>query len=285
MQTSTVTGVKSLNDANTGKIGAPPSGKSASIEVKNVSKVYETSTGDEIVALDNVSIQIPARQFVSIVGPSGCGKSTLLMMISGLIPLSSGGIYLDGELVDRPHPKIGVVFQKDLLLEWRRVIDNILLPVEIKRWGRANYVENAERLLAQVGLKGYGMRYPDELSGGMRQRVSICRALVQSPGLLMMDEPFGALDALTREQMNTDLQRLWVNLGNTVVFITHSIDEAVFLSDRVLVMSPRPGRVQLDLEIKLPRPRTASRRADQAFVKYVDQIRRVFEDNGILTES
>jgi NitT/TauT family transport system ATP-binding protein len=264
--------------------GSARGDKRVAIKVTNVSKTYETSFGDDITALDSVNIDIPAGQFVSIVGPSGCGKSTLLMMISGLVQVSTGEIFLDGKLVNRPHPDIGVVFQKDLLLEWRRVIDNILLPVEIKRWGRARYVENAEQLLAQVGLAGYGARYPDELSGGMRQRVAICRALVQSPGLLMMDEPFGALDALTREQMNIDLQRLWVNLMNTVVFITHSIDEAVFLSDRVLVMSPRPGRVQLDLAIDLPRPRTASTRTDQAFVNYVNQIRHVFEDNGTLTE-
>jgi NitT/TauT family transport system ATP-binding protein len=269
-----------------GKLRVPASpSASVAIEVENLSKVYDTSNDDEIVALEAVSLRIAAGQFVSIVGPSGCGKSTLLMMISGLIPSSSGTIRLDGEAVTQPHPKMGVVFQKDLLLEWRRVLDNILLPVEIKGWGRARYVESAERLLSQVGLKNYGSRYPDELSGGMRQRVAICRALVQSPGLLMMDEPFGALDALTREQMNTDLQRLWMTLGNTVVFITHSIDEAVFLSDRVLVMSQRPGRVQLDLDIGLPRPRTASMRAEPGFVQYVDQIRRVFEESGILTES
>ncbi len=264
--------------------GGASSGASVAIEVENLSKIYETSSDDEIVALEAVSLRIPAGQFVSIVGPSGCGKSTLLMMISGLIPSSSGTIRLDGEAVTQPHPKMGVVFQKDLLLEWRRVLDNVLLPVEIKGWGRERYVESAERLLSQVGLKNYGPRYPDELSGGMRQRVAICRALVQSPGLLMMDEPFGALDALTREQMNIDLQRLWMTLGNTVVFITHSIDEAVFLSDRVLVMSQRPGRVQLDLDIDLPRPRTASMRGEPGFVKYVDQIRHVFEESGILTE-
>lgn len=256
---------------------------SAAIELNDVRKIYETREGEEIHAVDGVSVRIPAGEFVSIVGPSGCGKSTLLMMISGLIPITSGSIRLDGELSTRPHPKIGVVFQRDLLLEWRRILENVLLPVEIKRWARNAYVEKAKRLLAQVGLQGYERRYPDELSGGMRQRVAICRALVQSPGLLMMDEPFGALDALTREQMNTDLQRLWISLNNTVVFITHSIDEAVFLSDRVLVMTPRPGRIQLDLRIELPRPRTAAVRTSQSFVGYVDQIRRFFEASGILS--
>jgi NitT/TauT family transport system ATP-binding protein len=264
--------------------GAERAGRRVSISMKEVCKVYETSSGDDITALDRVSVDIPAGQFVSIVGPSGCGKSTLLMMMSGLIPLSSGEILLGGERVTKPHPDIGVVFQKDLLLSWRRILDNILLPVEIKHWGRANFVGNAERLLADVGLDGYGKRYPEELSGGMRQRVAICRALVQSPGLLMMDEPFGALDALTREQMNSDLQRLWLDLTNTVVFITHSIDEAVFLSDRVLVMSARPGRIELDLQIELPRPRMAASRVEQRFIAYVDQIRRVFADRGILTQ-
>jgi NitT/TauT family transport system ATP-binding protein len=259
------------------------SSSSVAIELDDVQKIYETREGEEIHALDGISVRIPAGEFVSIVGPSGCGKSTLLMMISGLIPITSGAIRLDGERSTRPHPKIGVVFQRDLLLDWRRILENVLLPVEIKRWARGAYVEKAGQLLAQVGLQGYERRYPDELSGGMRQRVAICRALVQSPGLLMMDEPFGALDALTREQMNIDLQRLWISLKNTVVFITHSIDEAVFLSDRVLVMTPRPGRIQLDLRIDLPRPRTASVRASQGFVGYVDQIRRFFEASGILS--
>ena len=256
---------------------------SVAIELDDVRKIYETREGEEIHALDGISVRIPAGEFVSIVGPSGCGKSTLLMMISGLIPITSGTIRLDGERSTRPHPKIGVVFQRDLLLDWRRILENVLLPVEIKGWSRSSYIEKARQLLAQVGLQGYERRYPDELSGGMRQRVAICRALVQSPGLLMMDEPFGALDALTREQMNIDLQRLWISLNNTVVFITHSIDEAVFLSDRVLVMTPRPGRIQIDLRIDLPRPRTASVRASQGFVGYVDQIRRFFEASGILS--
>jgi len=256
---------------------------SVAIELDDVRKIYETREGEEIHALDGISVRIPAGEFVSIVGPSGCGKSTLLMMISGLIPITSGSIRLDGERSTRPHPKIGVVFQRDLLLDWRRILENVLLPVEIKGWSRSSYIEKARQLLAQVGLQGYERRYPDELSGGMRQRVAICRALVQSPGLLMMDEPFGALDALTREQMNIDLQRLWISLNNTVVFITHSIDEAVFLSDRVLVMTPRPGRIQIDLRIDLPRPRTASVRASQGFVGYVDQIRRFFEASGILS--
>jgi NitT/TauT family transport system ATP-binding protein len=256
--------------------------RAVAIALEKVTKVYETDAGDDIWALAPVDAVIEAGQFVSIVGPSGCGKSTLLLMIAGLIPATSGTIRLDGEAVDRPHPQIAVVFQHDLLLHWRRIFDNVLLPIEIKRWGRAKFAKRAEQLLEQVGLAGFANKYPDELSGGMRQRVAICRALVQHPGLLIMDEPFGALDALTREQMNIDLQKLWLTVGNTVVFITHSIEEAVFLSDRVLVMSPRPGRVELDLSIALPRPRRLSIRSEMRFIACVETIRQVFERNGIL---
>ena len=253
-----------------------------SITLDNVTKVYESQSGDEVWALDRLDFAIDAGQFVSVVGPSGCGKSTLLLMLAGLIPVTSGTIRLNGEAVTRPHPQIAVVFQRDLLLYWRRVLDNVLLPVEIRRWGRSKFVRQAEQLLDQVGLTEFSHRFVDELSGGMRQRVAICRALVQNPGLLIMDEPFGALDALTREQMNVDLQKIWLTVANTVVFITHSIDEAVFLSDRVLVMSPRPGRVLLDLAIDLPRPRKLNVRSDMRFVGFVDQIRRVFEASGTL---
>jgi NitT/TauT family transport system ATP-binding protein len=268
---------------------APPGGtddarspRAVSIALESVTKIYETEVGEDIWAVAPMDVSIEAGQFVSIVGPSGCGKSTLLMMIAGLIPVTSGTIRLNGEIVNRPHPDIAVVFQQDLLLYWRRILDNILLPIEIKRWGRSKFAKRAEQLLDQVGLTGFSNKYPDELSGGMRQRVAICRALVQHPGLLIMDEPFGALDALTREQMNIDLQKLWLTVGNTVVFITHSIEEAVFLSDRVLVMSPRPGRVELELSIELPRPRKLSVRSEMRFVGFVDRIRRVFEQSGIL---
>jgi NitT/TauT family transport system ATP-binding protein len=262
-----------------GRVSAP---RAVSIALENVTKVYESQSGDDVWAVDRLDVAIEAAQFVSIVGPSGCGKSTLLMMIAGLIPVTSGAIRLNREAVTRPHPEIAVVFQRDLLLYWRRVLDNVLLPIEIRRWGRAKFVKQAERLLDQVGLADFSNKYVDELSGGMRQRVAICRALVQNPGLLIMDEPFGALDALTREQMNIDLQKLWLTVANTVVFITHSIEEAVFLSDRVLVMSPRPGRILLDLTIDLPRPRKLNIKSDMRFVGFVDKIRRVFEASGIL---
>ncbi|WP_414475664.1 ABC transporter ATP-binding protein [Microvirga sp. M2] len=255
----------------------------AAVDISRLSKSYQTREDDDVLALDKIDLHIEPGSFVAVVGPSGCGKSTLLSLLAGLTPASTGNIAIDGEKVNRPHPKTGVVFQSDLLLYWRTVLDNILLPIEIKHLDLAKYRARAEELLAQVGLKGFGNKYPSELSGGMRQRVAICRALIQEPGLLLMDEPFGALDALTREQMIMDLQSMWLRVRNTVLFITHGIDEAVFLADRVLVMSPRPGRVDLDLKIDMPRPRQWTRtHEDKAYHGYVRQIRDIFESKGVL---
>jgi len=254
------------------------------LDIEQVSKVYDTREGLELLALDHTDFKIMPGEFVAILGPSGCGKSTILALIAGLTPVTTGRIAIDGQEVKRPHPKVGMVFQTDLLLYWRTIIDNILLPVEIKGWKRQEYLPRVEELLEQVGLAGFGKKYPSELSGGMRQRVAICRALVQNPGLLLMDEPFGALDALTREQMIIDLQSMWASVGNTVIFVTHSIDEAVFLADRVLVMSPRPGRIDLDLRIDIPRPRGWKNRVEAKFVTYVGQIRAIFEARGVLSK-
>jgi NitT/TauT family transport system ATP-binding protein len=254
------------------------------VSINNVSKVYEMRDGNDLAALDPINLTINPGEFVSIVGPSGCGKSTLLSLIAGLLPVSSGKIRIDGEDLVRPHPKVGVVFQSDLLLYWRTVIDNILLPIEIKGWKRTEFLPRAGELLEQVGLRGFEKKYPTELSGGMRQRVSICRALVQEPGLLLMDEPFGALDALTREQMISDLQTMWHQVKNTVVFITHSIEEAVFLADRVIVMSPRPGRIDLDRSIEIARPRSWKTRNEPRFVAYMTEIRNIFEARGVLSK-
>ncbi len=257
--------------------------RSAAVKVAGVSKTYSVRAGDDVVALDRVDLDVAPGSFVAVVGPSGCGKSTLLSLLAGLIPLTTGRLTIDGEDVHRPHPKAGVVFQSDLLLDWRSVLDNVLLPVEIKKLDRKAYVARAQDLLAQVGLQGFDDKFPYELSGGMRQRVAICRALIQEPGLLLMDEPFGALDALTREQMIMDLQTMWLRLRNTVLFITHGIDEAVFLADRVIVMSPRPGRVDLDLTIDIPRPRNWSSVHENAnFQHYVRQVREIFEAKGVL---
>jgi NitT/TauT family transport system ATP-binding protein len=255
----------------------------AKVEISQVSKIYQTREGDEVVALDNIDLKIEAGSFVAVVGPSGCGKSTLLSMLAGLTPASTGQISISGEKITKPHRKTGVVFQSDLLLYWRTILDNILLPIEIKTLDVDAYRSRAEALLKQVGLDGFGNKYPSELSGGMRQRVAICRAMIQDPGLLLMDEPFGALDALTREQMIMDLQAVWLRIQNTVLFITHGIEEAVFLGDRVLVMSPRPGRIDLDLKIDIPRPRQwRLAHGDKGFQGYVRTIRDIFEAKGVL---
>jgi NitT/TauT family transport system ATP-binding protein len=262
----------------------PDAGASgAAVHIVGLSKTYEVRDSDDIHALERIDLTMAQGSFVAVVGPSGCGKSTLLSLLAGLTPVTAGQIFIDGEEVRKPHPKVGVVFQSDLLLYWRTVLDNILLPAEIKRRNRAEYTERAKRLLDQVGLAGFDRKMPSELSGGMRQRVAICRALIQEPGLLLMDEPFGALDALTREQMIMDLQSMWGRVRNTVLFITHGIDEATFLADRVLVMSPRPGRIDLDLSIDIPRPRQwKDVHEDPRFQGYVRQIRDVFEAKGVL---
>jgi NitT/TauT family transport system ATP-binding protein len=265
-------------------VNAVPAAAGVAVHLDGVSKSYETREGEDIPALDRIDIAIDPGQFVAIVGPSGCGKSTALGLIAGLMPASAGRILLDGEVVKRPHPRVGVVFQTDLLLYWRTVLENILLPIEIKGGDSKASAVRAETLLDQVGLTGFSRKYPTELSGGMRQRVAICRALIQDPGLLLMDEPFGALDALTREQMIIDLQAMWLSVRNTVVFITHSIDEAVFLADRVIVMSPRPGRIDLDLTIDLPRPRRWAVHGDARFMGYLREVRKIFEAKGVLVE-
>jgi NitT/TauT family transport system ATP-binding protein len=264
------------------KIGGTARGVGVTIE--DVSKIYVTREGSKVFALERTDLTIAGGEFVAIVGPSGCGKSTLLSLIAGLTPASSGRIAIAGDVVKRTHPTISVVFQTDLLLYWRTIFENIMLPVEIKGWKKSEYLPDADRLLEQVGLKGFGGKYPGELSGGMRQRAAICRALIQRPGLLLMDEPFGALDALTREQMILDLQAMWASLGNTVIFITHSIEEAVFLADRVIVMSPRPGKIDLDLKIAVERPRSWKSRTDRQFIDYMTQIREVFEARGVLSK-
>ena len=244
-----------------------------------------TASGDAVDALGAIDLDIAAGEFVAIVGPSGCGKSTMLMLVSGLIPATTGTITVGGAPVKGAVGKAGIVFQRDVLLDWRTVLGNVMLPVEIKKLDKATHLQKARDLLRSVGLSEFEEKYPAELSGGMRQRVAICRALMQDPGLLLMDEPFGALDALTREQMNLDLQRMWLRDRNTVVFITHSIEEAVLLADRVVVMSSRPGRIADVLEAGLARPRGAHTRSDKRFVDCVERIRRHFMALGVLSES
>lgn len=254
------------------------------IEIRQLNKTYPTADGG-IHALATIDFDIDEGEFVSVLGPSGCGKSTLLMLISGLIRPTSGTVTIDGEQVEKPYTDLGIVFQRDVLLDWRLVIDNVLLQIEVRRLKRSDYRQQALDLLEQVGLSGFANRYPRELSGGMRQRVSICRALVHDPPLLLMDEPFGALDALTRDQMNLDLLRIWDESRKTVFFVTHSIPEAIFLSDRILVMSKRPGQIVEVIPVDLPRPRHLSLRDTPEFINYSRQIREIFQAQGILVEN
>jgi NitT/TauT family transport system ATP-binding protein len=255
----------------------------ALIRVRDVSKRYRTRDG-EVHALANTSLDIAEREFVSIVGPSGCGKSTLMMLMSGLVRATSGDIDIAGKRITKPYTDLGIVFQQDLLMDWRTTLNNVLIQAEFRGVSKKAMTARARELLATVGLSGFEAKYPYELSGGMRQRVAICRALVHDPQLLLMDEPFGALDALTREQLNLDLQDVWQETQKTVVFITHSIGEAIFLSDRVLVFGPRPGRIVDDIEIELPRPRRLADRSTKQFGEYTERIRGRFQSMGVIRE-
>jgi NitT/TauT family transport system ATP-binding protein len=256
-------------------------GACAAVEISGIQKTFLSARGS-IRALTETSLTIRPGQFVSIVGPSGCGKSTLLSLIAGLDAPSAGKILIEGQEVRGPHESLGVVFQRDLLLDWRTVMDNVLLQVEMRGLLPGAYAATARELLDMVGLQEFHGRYPRELSGGMRQRVAICRALVHNPLLLLMDEPFGALDAISRDRLNVDLDRICSETKKTVIFITHSIAEAVFLGDRVVVMSSRPGRVVADMNIEAPHPRDLSFRETPEFAGYVRQVRRIFEAEGIL---
>ena len=259
-------------------VASPPD---QGIAISRVSKVFRRDA-TETIALDDVSIDIARGEFISIVGPSGCGKSTLMRVVAGLMAPTHGEVVVFGNRVAAPVTELGIVFQSPILLDWRDVLANVLFQVEIRGLSGAAYRERALKLLAQVGLSDFVDRYPHELSGGMRQRTAIARALLHDPPLLMMDEPFGALDALTREQMRVDLEALWLATGKTVVFITHSIDEAVLLSDRVVVMSPRPGRVERCLAVPLPRPRGLAARRDPRFAALADEITEIFLARGVL---
>ncbi|HOI98943.1 MAG TPA: ABC transporter ATP-binding protein [Rectinema sp.] len=245
------------------------------ISLKNVKKTYNAN-GRELEALGDVSFDVFPHEFVSIVGPSGCGKTTLLRIIAGLLPKSSGEIIVDSNNFEITR-EVGFVFQKPLLLDWRKAIDNVLLPIEVLKLDRKAMMQRAQDLLALVGLEGFEDRYPGELSGGMQQRVSIARALIHDPKMLLMDEPFGALDAITRERLNIELLRIWEETRKTILFITHDINEAVFLSDRVIVLSARPSRMVESLDIELPRPRAQDVRAKPKFGEYSLQIYKSLE--------
>ena len=251
------------------------------LDISGVSKSY-LSAGEPIRALEGIDLRVKPGEFVSIVGPSGCGKSTLLKCVAGLQPISEGSIKVKGESVARPPDNMGFVFQKDVLLDWRTVLDNVLIIVEFRGLRRRDYEARARQLLDIFGLTGFGHRYPWELSGGMRQRAAICRALLVDPELLLMDEPFGALDALTRDDLNIELERLWFETRKTILFITHGITEAVYLANRVVVMSRNPGRIAEILEIEIPRPRPISVRNTPAFGAYAQHIRHLFASLGVV---
>jgi NitT/TauT family transport system ATP-binding protein len=251
------------------------------IAVDAVGKTFRRG-GVDTDAIDEVDLRIREGEFVAIVGPSGCGKSTLLRLIAGLAVPTRGRVQVGGAAVAGPQTNLGIVFQNPVLLDWRNVLDNVLIQVELRGLSPKLYKERALKLLEQVGLGEFKDRYPRELSGGMRQRASIVRALIHDPPILLMDEPFGALDALTREQMRIDLEALWLASGKTVLFVTHSIDEAVLLADRVIVMSPRPGRVDRIVDVDLARPRGLSARKQPAFQAASDAIVAMFLERGVL---
>jgi NitT/TauT family transport system ATP-binding protein len=251
------------------------------ISVRELSKSYPSRNGC-VHALQQISFTMKEGEFVAVVGPSGCGKSTLLKILAGLLPASKGEARLRGTAISGPRRDIGVVFQSPVLLPWRSVLENVLLPIDVQRISSDLYRKTALDLLSLVGLQEFAHRYPWELSGGMQQRVAITRALIHDPAILLMDEPFGALDAMTREQMNLELQRIWVERTKTVVFVTHSISEAVFLADRVLVMTPRPGRITDAVTVDIPRPRRLEAMNLAEFCTTVSSIRAQFHAKGAL---
>jgi len=252
----------------------------AAISARGLKKIYQGARDSQVLALEAVDFDIADGEFICLVGPSGCGKSTLLKMLGGLLPYSEGKLEIAGRAVREPGADVGFVFQAPVLLPWRTIFENIMLPIEIRRLPLEDYRARAATLLATVGLTGFEERYPHELSGGMQQRAAIVRALVQDPRILLMDEPFGALDALTREQMNVEVLRIWSENPKTVVFVTHSIVESVFLADRVFVMTPRPGKVAEIIDIDLPRPRDLSIISTPKFGEYAEHIRGLLHAKG-----
>lgn len=240
-----------------------------------------TKTYGEFRALGPVGVEIGEGEFVSILGPSGCGKSTLMLIIAGLLQPTAGSVEINGKVLNKPMTDVGIVFQDHLLLEFRTAMQNVLLQQEIRRLDRTSTQKRANELFGKLGLTGAEARYPRQLSGGMQQRVAIARALVHDPAVLLMDEPFGALDAISRTQIRHDLETLWMETRKSVLFITHSIEEAIGLSDRILVMSNSPGRVVEEIRIDLPRPRPAYLGQYPEFAKYADEIYKTFEALGV----
>lgn len=247
------------------------------VAAEDLGVVFQGSQG-QITALDTLSLNIRKGEFVSVVGPSGCGKSTLIRVFSGLLVPTRGRALLKGEPITRPRGDVGIVFQQANLLPWKTVLDNVLVPSRALGRDIGPAREKALELLRLVGLEKFRDNYPSELSGGMQQRVGIARGLAHDPDLLLMDEPFSALDTMTRDHMSIELQRIWMATHKTALFITHSITEAVFLSDRIVVMSARPGRIVKEVSIDLPRPRTVETLADPRFAAYCAELRALFEE-------
>jgi NitT/TauT family transport system ATP-binding protein len=274
-QTVSFSSRESLMDVSDKLNETKPSKRPANkVVIEKLHKTYLTSSG-RTVALQDVSLTIGKDEFITLVGPSGCGKSTLLRAISALIKPSKGKILIDGAPLSSPSNQVGIVFQQAVLLPWRTVLDNVLLPAEILRLDLVKARARAHDLLNMVGLSGFEARYPGELSGGMQQRAAICRALIHNPSMLLMDEPFAALDALTREELGLELLRIWAAEKKTIVFVTHNISEAILLADRVVAMSPRPGRISEIVSIDLPRPRTLDMEFLPQFKSYSDRVRAV----------
>ena len=235
------------------------------VRIDSVTKVFQTLSGDEVLALEDISFEIVPGEFLSIVGPSGCGKSTLLRIVAGLLKPSRGRVLVGGREVRGPLKRVGFVFQRPVLFDWYKVLANVLAPVKLAGLKKKDYQDKARELIRLVKLDGFEDKYPAELSGGMQQRVSIARALILDPDILIMDEPFGALDALTRDQLNLELLKIWGEKRKTVIFVTHNIPEAVLLGDRVVVFSPRPGQAKAIIPIDLKRPRGVEVKTDPRF--------------------
>jgi NitT/TauT family transport system ATP-binding protein len=257
------------------KAGREPAA-SPILAIRGIQRTFTTRSGEVVAALDNISLEILPGEFVAFVGISGCGKTTLMKIVGGLLPPSAGEVIYKGERVTGPIKDLGIVFQKPVLLEWRTVLRNITLQTSMRGLGGvAEQRRLADALLERVGLAGYGGRYPWELSGGQQQRVSLCRALIHNPGLLLMDEPFGALDALTREQLQRDLERMWLAQKPTVLFVTHDVGEAVCLADRVVVLAGKPGMVVADIPVRVGRARGADLLNNPQLQAYAKEVRSV----------
>jgi NitT/TauT family transport system ATP-binding protein len=258
--------------ATNGFVGTP-----AKLELRNISMQF-SRRGRRFEALRDVSLQVEAGEFISIVGASGCGKTTLLRIVDGLRPPTRGEVWVDGRAVDRPGPDRGFVFQQDALFPWRTVLDNVIFGLEVQGKSKKDARKRADALLRLVGLNGFEQHFPHELSGGMRQRANLARALTIDPDVLLMDEPFASLDAQTREIMQSELLRIWRSNRKTVLFVTHQIDEAVYLADRVVVMTSRPGQVKAVVDVDIPRPRDLSVKRTPRFLELVDEIWRMIEE-------